>query len=143
MIQKNILDLAKSFLCWDKYEDLSINLIPIDKATAFYYPPNSKLSTIQLFFEKGTTDFSNCLFLLFHEIGHLEQLKNYQKNKTIDQFSALIQSDKGSQKTEFEREAWEKGKVVLTQFMKKYDLNFSEVFHQFDNYAAACLSSYE
>lgn len=143
MLSKTNLDQAKLFLCMDLYPDLSIKLIAIDKATAFFYPSIKDLSTIIVFYEKNQNDFTNPLFLLFHEVGHFEQYKAFLINNKVDEFCAVINLDKGTKKIQFEREAWNKGREIIEIFLEKYQIDKSKVIDQYNNFAENCLLSYK
>jgi len=142
LVSKAVLEQAKSFLCWDLYRDLSIKLIAIETATAFFYPPTKDLSTIIIFYKKNCTDFSEPVFLLFHEVGHFEQYKMYQTNNKINEFRSLINLDKGPEKIKFEREAWDIGKEVMKKFIKKYQSNNLKLLDHYFDFADICLMSY-
>ena len=138
MLTKDVLNQAKAFLCWDKYPDLSIKLIAIDEAVAFFYPPTNDLATIVVFYEKSSNDFSHAFFYLFHEVGHLIQNKKYRGKD----FQEFINLDRGTRKIEFEKEAWALGKDVLKEFIEKYQLQKNDLVLQYDRFAHKCLMSY-
>ena len=142
LLSKKVLEQAKSFLCWDKYKDLTIKLIEIDTTVAFFYPPKNDLSAIVVFYEKNCIDFSNAIFLLFHEIGHLIQYKAYQTNNSIKKYYSVINADKGINKTEFERAAWKQGENILIQFLDQIKLTNSTLLVQYREFAEKCLLSY-
>ena len=142
MVSQAVLEQTKSFLCWELYRDLSIKLIAIETTAAFFYPPTKDLSTIIIFYEKNCTDFSEPVFLLFHEVGHYEQYKMYQTNNKISEFLSLIDLDKGPEKIKFEREAWDIGKGIMKKFIKKYQSNNLRLLDHYFDFAETCLISY-
>ena len=136
-------DLAKAFLCWDEFPHLSIKLIPIDEAVAFFYPPARDLVTINLFYERAARDFKKPLFLLFHETGHLIQWQNFSKRNEQDQFWRLIELDKGKHKIEFERAAWSNGERLIVKFIEKIKLDHSGIIEEYQKYGEQCLLTYQ
>jgi len=142
MIDKSILFQAKAFLCWDKFPRLSIKLIPIEKAVAFFYPAAGEVSTIHLFYEQQTRDFSEPLFLLFHEAGHLQQWQNYSDQGMENEFLRLMDLDRGTEKVTFEREAWLLGKKLLLELFEKINVKHPDVIKNFDQFRERCLASY-
>jgi hypothetical protein len=142
VIGKAVLKLAKSYLCWDEFPHLSIKLIEMKHPVAFFYPPEKDLSTILLFYPANCRDYTESLFLLFHEAGHYEQYMGYSRTRNSAKFTELINSDKGKQKLDFEQEAWDRGKLLLENFIHKYDITISGFPEAYFDYANKCLSSY-
>ena len=142
MISQSILFEAKAFLCWEKFPDLSIKLIPIDKAIAFFYPPAKDVMTISLFYEKNTKDCSLALCLLFHEAGHLEQWQNLSNQNRADEFERGTNLDKGGQKIQFEREAWKLGGDLLNEFLTKINMDQNILINVYKSYAEQSLLTY-
>lgn len=142
MISQSILFEAKAFLCWNKFPKLSIKLIPIDEAIAFFYPPAKDILTINLFYEKHTRDFSYALCLLFHEAGHVMQWQNLSAQNRTDEFWCSINRDKGDQKIRFEREAWNYGKELLSEFMAKISMDQNILINVYKSYAEQSLLTY-
>ena len=142
MIPKDILDQAKAFLCWDRFHDVTIKLIPLKGAVAFHQPPSNLYHTIFVFYPASTDDFSHALFLLFHEAGHLLQFEDYQQRGQEEQYWNLIQAVNGTDKGIFELEAWRLGGELLQQFQQRYDISGETLFLEYDNYAEQCVKSY-
>jgi hypothetical protein len=142
MISQSVLFEAKAFLCWDKFPNLSIKLIPIDKAIAFFYPPAKDVMTINLFYDKNTKDYSLALCLLFHEVGHLEQWRILSAQNRADEFWQSINQDRGRQKVKFEREAWNIGEELLTEFLTKINMDQTILIDVYNNYAGQSLLTY-
>ena len=142
MISKSILFEAKAFLCWEKFSDLSIKIIPIDKAVAFFYPPSKNMMTIKLFYEKNTKDYSPALFLLFHEAGHLRQWQKLSTQNRSNEFEHYTNLDKGKQKIQFEREAWKLGEELLTEFLTKINMDQTILIDVYNRYAEQSLLTY-
>jgi hypothetical protein len=143
MINQPVLFEAKAFLCWDKFPNLSIKLIPIDKAAAFFYPPTKDVSTINLFYEKDTKDFSQAICLLFHEAGHFKQWQNLSAKNRVADFWHIINLDKGDQKIQFEREAWKFGEDLLGEFMVKINIGQNILINVYKSYAEQSIRTYK
>ncbi len=143
MINQAILFEAKAFLCWEKFPKLSIKLIPINEATAFFYPPTKDIWTINLFYEKNSRDFSQALCLLFHEAGHLIQWLHLSAENRTDEFWNSIHRDKGDQKIQFEQEAWNYGQKLLTEFLTKINMEKNIFYPIYKSYAKQSLLSYK
>lgn len=142
MIDKRVLDKAKSYLSWDLQEPVSIQLVAIDRAVAYFYPPQNKLSSIIVLYEGGCNDFSRPLFLLFHEMGHHIQYNHYQNEGRSDQYWQLLNADSGMMKCRFEEEAWEYGAELLGKFAKDTGSIRPETIQHYRHYAEECVSSY-
>lgn len=143
MISQSVLFEAKAFLCWEKFPQLSIQLIPIEKAIAFFYPPTKDMSTINLFYEKHTRDFCEAICLLFHEAGHAKQWQDfYDRNKEAE-FWAGLRLDKGRKKIEFEENAWQLGQELLNEFLTKMNMNNNILINFYQRYAEQSLRTYK
>ncbi|UCE06794.1 MAG: hypothetical protein JSW07_01760 [bacterium] len=142
MISQTVLFEAKAFLCWDKFPHLSIKLIPIDEVSAFFYPPAKDILTINLFYEKRTHDFSRAIFLLFHEAGHLRQWQYLSAQARADEFWHFTHLDKGDQKIRFEREAWNYGEELLSEFLVKINMDQNNLINVYKSYAKQSLLTY-
>ncbi len=101
MIPKSLLDAAKAFLCWDVFPDLAIQLVALQNAVAYYYPPGGGLQSIVLFYDPAQRDFSEPLFLLFHEAGHACQWRQMQAGGRGGLFARLMTLDAGPEKVCF------------------------------------------
>ena len=112
-IGKSILNAAKAFLCWDMFPDLTIQLVPTQEAISYFHPPFDK-STIVLFYQKDSRDYSTPLFLLFHEIGHYIQFEKMKKSRKESLFWQNINTPTGNSRIAFEQESWQKGKMWQT-----------------------------
>ena len=142
MINQSVLFEAKAFLCWEKFPDLSIKLIPIEKAIAFFYPPAKDNMTICLFYKKNTKDYSPALCLLFHEAGHLRQWQNLSIQNRSDEFERWTNLDKGDKKIQFEREAWKLGGELLNEFLTGINMNQNSLSDYYKSYAEQSLLTY-
>jgi len=143
MIDKSVLFEAKAFLCWDKFPQLSIKLIPINEAVAFFYPSKKNISTINIFYEKDTQDFSKAIFLLFHEAGHLQQWHNLSDLNREDEFWRLVEQDKGEQKNLFELQAWAFGESLLSEFIDKKKITNNKMIDSYKRFSKKCLLTYK
>ena len=142
MIPKSLLDAAKAFLCWDVFPDLSIQLVPLQSAVAYYYPPGGGLQSIVLFYDPSQRDFSEPLFLLFHEAGHACQWREMQAGARGGRFTRLMALDKGPEKAVFERDAWRLGKELFMKFAGGRGLG-SGLPDRFESYCRNCVQSYD
>ena len=142
MVPKSLLISTKEFLCWEAMENLSIQLVPIQRAVAYFYPPLNDYSSIVLFYQTLTDDYSEPLFLLFHEAGHAQQWRDYVIGNKAELFRRMLDLDKGPEKLAFEKEAWDLGKRLLLAFSTKRQLADDELCKSFDRYAERCLQSY-
>lgn len=141
MIGFQMLKEAKAFLCWEVFTDLSVQLVPMRPAVAYYYPPRNMRHAIVVFYHPGSHDFSEALFLLFHEAGHAVQWMKLSAEDKADYFYEMIDTDKGTSKTAFEQEAWERGRVFLERFVSAKCLD-PELVALYDLYGRASLLSY-
>jgi len=141
MISKSVLTSAKAFLCWDVFKNLSVQLVPVHNAVAYYYPPQNAHHGIVLFYTPGAPDLCEPLFLLFHEAGHARQWAELCAQNRKDYFQEMIDRDKGTEKMTFEKEAWDTGRRLLEQFLRKEQLD-ATVLAKYDLYGKACLLSY-
>jgi hypothetical protein len=142
VIAKSLLAQAKAFLCWDKFPNLTIKLVPLQDPVAFYYPPSPTSHTIVIFYPAQHDDVSQALFLLFHEIGHYRQFQEYHQQAKDRQFEEVMNMVEGTEKARFEREAWECGAVLLAQFLKQVDLSMQPIVQAYREYAAQCVKTY-
>jgi len=142
MMTQKLLHEAKAFLCWDKFHDLTIQLIPIDSAVAYFFPPDAGQKTILVFYLSDRTDYSEALFLLFHEAGHHVQYALIASKNMCESFKALMNQDKGSSKYQFEAEAWDAGRTLLVDFLSGHSMALSEILSAYDACSQRCLSSY-
>ena len=143
MISQTVLFEAKAFLCWEKFPNLTIKLIPIDEAIAFFYPPTPDLLTINLFYEKNSPDFSRALCLLFHEAGHVIQWQNFSDHNQTEQFWNNIQQDRGEKKVQFESQAWNWGEQLLAEFLTKINMDQTNLINVYKSYAEQSLLTYK
>jgi len=119
----SVLFAAKSFLCWEKFHDLSVKLIPVQNFTAFYYPPDNHLHTIVIFYNPDAGDISQALFLLFHEAGHARQWHRMRERDESPGFTYYLNLDKGQEKIDFENEAWSMGRELMAEFIARQNLS--------------------
>jgi hypothetical protein len=142
MIRKSQLDAAKAFLCWEEFPDLSIQLVALGAATGYYFPPDTGLHSILLFYNSELLDFSEPLFLLFHEAGHVCQWRRMQANGEPGLFSKLMALDRGPEKAAFEAEAWRLGGEIFARFADKQGFGQKQ-FDRFLRYGDRCAGSYD
>lgn len=142
MIPKSVLDAAKAFLCWDIFKDLTIQLVEIQGAVGYYYPPLNESHLITLFYPVGTNDFARPLYLLFHEAGHAQQWLSMPQKDRRNIFCSLINLDKGPEKDGFEGQAWKLGRNLFIDFIKRENLALY-LLDGFDGYNATCMKSYK
>jgi len=142
MVGQAILFEAKAFLCWEKFPQATVQLIPIQDEVAYFFPPNNDASTIALFYDSQNKDCSGALFLLFHEAGHLMQWQQFAARNSTEQFWQLIHLDKGRMKMQFETEAWEFARTLLAEFIERIEVQSHGLLDSFDRYADTCILSY-
>jgi len=138
MITQHHLAQAKAFLCWDRFPDLSVKLIPLKEPVAFYYPPSKNAHTIVVFYAPEKEDLSQVLFLLFHEAGHYVQFRAYQEQR----FWEFVHLVEGPEKLCFEQEAWERGADILQEFLRQTDLPEQVLMHAYSHHAEQSVASY-
>lgn len=143
MINKSILFQAKSFLCWDKFPELTIKLIPIQDSVGFFYPPQHKFSSIVLFYDAESEDFTESLCLLFHEVGHCLQWELYRYSESKEKFRKLIDLDKGKEKIAFELQAWTRGEELFIEFLEKEKINKDLLLDKYNELKDTSLATYE
>lgn len=143
MIKQAVLFEAKAFLCWDKFPNLSIKLIPIEKVVSFFYPPTMDVATINLFYEKDAKDFSQTICLLFHEAGHFRQWQKFSANNQAAEFWHIMNRDKDEQKIQFEREAWQFGEELLGEFLAKINIDQNILINVYKGYAEQSILTYK
>jgi len=143
MVDQSMLFQAKAFLCWDKFSELSIKLIPIDKSVAFFHPPATEVATINLFYEQDNVDFTREICLLFHEAGHLKQWQKFESQHREQEFWRLLDLDKGDEKVQFERDAWDFGAILLNEFVQENNLVLSQIMAQYQAFAEASIETYK
>ncbi len=143
MLDKSILFQAKSFLCWDKFHELTIKLVPIQETVGFFYPPQNDLSSIVIFYQSAQNDVTKSLCFLFHEIGHYVQWELSKDAKEERSFFELMQIDKGTKKVEFEREAWIRGRALIEEFLNTNGTETNSVLDKYDEMSVISLKSYQ
>ena len=142
MVDKSILFEAKAFLCWDKFPQLTIKLIPIRDEVAFFYPPSKDASTIVLFYNPKNKDFSHSLFLLFHEVGHFQQWLAYSAQNRSEEYWELIHVDKCEGKIRFEQEAWTFAHKLILDFSQKQQMQTTSLLEKLNPFIEECIQSY-
>lgn len=142
MIDRTVLFQAKSFLCWDRFPELSIQLVPLQDAVGYFYPPQQDLASIVLFYDPAKTDASEALCFLFHEVGHFLQWRSASEKDEIKNFLKNLQLDKGKKKIEFESEAWELGKKLFLEFITRTHELTEEILTDFEKLKQDSLQTY-
>jgi hypothetical protein len=124
------------------FPDLAIQLVALQHAVSYYYPPGGSLQSIVLFYDPAQHDFSEPLFLLFHEAGHACQWRQMQEGSRSDLFARLMTLDAGPEKVSFEAEAWRLGQNLFRGFGEKKGLG-PELAEQLAAYGRHCTESYD
>jgi hypothetical protein len=140
MIRKETLNQAKAFLCWDTFPGLTIQLIEMQEAVSFFYPPSKKHTIIQ-YYERGKDDFSIPLFQLFHEAGHFLQFTKLQQEGGETDFWKAVDQPAGRERYAFEKESWILGRNLFSEFLNRVDLSAS-LLNEYDLYAGRSVESY-
>lgn len=138
---KSVLDRAKAFLCWDVFPGLSVQLVEVQEAVSYYYPPGAG-SAIILFYDSGLTDFSKPLFNLFHEAGHHARYLQMKDDAKEDAFMKVLDTSSGPERAAFEKQAWEEGRRFLIRFIGKEGLDPS-LARAYDDHARRSIATYE
>jgi len=141
MISKQVLDSAKAFLCWDIFDNLTVQLIEIHGPSAYFLPCGSGQDTIVVFYRAGNPDFSKPLFYLFHEAGHCLQFDEWSKSGRADDFWKMINTPTGAIKKQFENESWQWSRDLFKDFIKKQNLP-EDLLDEFDSFATECIATY-
>ncbi len=142
MIDQSLLFQAKSFLCWDRFPDLSIQLVPLQSPVGYFYPPRQDLASIVLFYDSSKRDVTEALCFLFHEVGHFLQWQIAAERGESEDFLKELQLDKGKKKIEFETEAWELGKKIFAEFIALADDLTEEILKDFEKLKQNSLQTY-
>lgn len=140
MISRSVLYDAKAFLCWDVFDNLSVQLVPLETSAAFYYPPNNEAHSIVLFYEIDQPDFSESLFLLFHEAGHAQQC---QKLDDREVSARKLQMPNGPERAAFEQLAWAEARTLFIQFLEKQQIKVDDLLSAFTEFSNFCIESYK
>jgi len=140
MITQSMLNDAKSFLCWDCFPDLSVQLAPMAAPVSYYYPPGESHS-ILIFYDSEDSDFSKPLFLLFHEAGHHQQFIEMQERGDSNQFWKQINIPNGLKRKAFEENSWDRGCRLFNEFIQKQRLD-ANLLQKYEKYASKQMKSY-
>ena len=142
MIKKDILIAAKQFLCWDTFPDLNIQLIEVVEPVSYFFAPKPESAAILLFIRSENGDYSKSLFLLFHEVGHYLQFRDFQKSDQITQYWYLVDEASGTEKIQFEESAWIKGREFYQKFINTQSSSLHNYFSKFNEYAQKSINTY-
>ena len=139
MVHFNTLTLAKAHLCWEIFTDLTIQLVPVQNAVGYFFPPNNKLKTIVIYYSANRKDISRALYLLFHEAGHAKQCEINKLGE--EQYNHLVNKPNGKERVEFEHEAWDFGKDLFANFIEQHHLD-KNLLERYEKYAHESCQSY-
>lgn len=142
-ISKSHLFDAKAFLCWQAFDDLSVQLVPIRATVAYHYPPQNNRHSIILFYPEFQQDYSEPLFLLFHEAGHILQWKQLEKSGRIETGKRIMNLSKGRERVLFEEQAWTLGRELFMRFLDQDNLPRDELLKGYAEYQKSCVNSYK
>ncbi len=120
-----VLSRAKQFLAWDRFPDLAIQLIRLDRPVGYFFPEGNSHPTVLLFYTDDTV--REALFLLFHEAGHF-----------LDGPSGQREAEGN---LEVERRAWRRGKELFEEFCEKEKLGEAWL-SAYDAFARESLETY-
>ena len=121
----DLLVSAKQFLAWDRFPDLAIQLIRLDRPVGYFFPQGNAHPTVLLFYTDDRV--REALFLLFHEVGHY-----------LDEDTPAGSADPD---LEAEQRAWRTGKELLAEFCEKEGLPL-EWLSAYEDFARASLKTY-
>ena len=136
----SILAAAKAYLCWDTFPDLSIQLVEMQDAVSFYYPPGRR-GSIVCYTAPNCKDVSIPLFHLFHEAGHHEQYTEVKGTEDEARFRELVDTPTGEAKAAFEQISWKKGRKIFARFLEVHHLP-TALLAAYDRYGRICVESY-
>ncbi|MDZ7374194.1 MAG: hypothetical protein ONB23_09515 [candidate division KSB1 bacterium] len=119
----SLLSAAKQFLCWDRFPDLSIQLIRMGRPVGYWFPPAGRHSVI-LFYTDDRVE--EALFLLFHEVGHYLTWEPGWEHRPKERSEVL---------------AWERGRAELLQFLAVQGLD-QHLLAKYDAFACESLRTY-
>ncbi|OQX85593.1 hypothetical protein B6D60_07605 [candidate division KSB1 bacterium 4484_87] len=142
MIDQSLLFQAKSFLCWDRFPELSIQLVPLQSVVGYFYPPQQDLASIVIFHDTSKRDVTEALCFLFHEVGHYLQWQSASEKEETKNFLKKLQLDKGKKKIEFETEAWELGEKIFAEFIARADELTETILNDFEKLKQNSLQTY-
>ena len=142
MVSKDILARAKQYLCWDLFQDLSIQLIEVKGSVSYFLAPQDERSTILLFLKPIDGDYSESLFLLFHEVGHYMAYRLLKQSNDESQYWKLVSEVNGPDKLQFERHAWERGREYFEWFIEQESLTGTDLLTAYDVYAQRSMQTY-
>ncbi len=120
---------------------MAIQLIALQDAVGYYYPPENPLQTILLFYNPAAENFTEPLFLLFHEAGHSCQWRDMKEHEQEALFFRLLACDRGPEKAAFEDRAWDLGQELFKKFVETRGLNIL-LCEEFTKYGRRCVESY-
>ena len=143
MITKDILVTAKQYLCWNLYQDLSLQLIELEEPVSYFFAPQLKQSTILLFLKSNNGDYRESLFLLFHEVGHYLQFKSWVQDGLESLYWQQVAEIGGAKKLQFEFEAWDLGKKILIDFIKSQNMHDKYLIQQYKTFSERSLNTYQ
>ncbi len=120
-----LLVAAKQFLGWDRFPDLAIQLIRLDRPVGYFFPERNAHPTILLFYSDERT--REALFLLFHEAGHY--------------LDGSRSSGSADPDLEAEKRAWELGRELFAEFCDRAELS-PDWLTAYDAFARESLETY-
>ena len=142
MISRDILIQVKQYLCWDLFQDLSIQLIEVQGSVSYFFAPQDDRSTILLFLKPTDGDYSESLFLLLHEVGHYLAYKLLKQSNDESQYWQTLNEVSGPDKLQFERVAWERGREFFERFIEQEALTVGDLLADYDVFAQRSLHTY-
>jgi hypothetical protein len=140
MISISILSEAKAFLSWEVFDNLSIQLVPLQSAVAYHYPPGNRNHSIVVFYDPEDRDLSKPVFYLFHEAGHAMQYEHHSSEREF--FHSRMALDRGPERREFEQQAWDLGRHLFIRFLAKQNLEADVLLDRYDEFSQLCLDTY-
>lgn len=118
-----------------------MQLVELNQAAGYFFPPSNDRNSIVLFYRSGNPDFSGPLFLLFHEAGHILQYEEWERADRVSDYHKMMDEATGHIKTSFEKEAWDWGRDLLSDFIDKEKLN-PDTMNRYDAFAEESLNTY-
>ncbi len=120
----DLLVRAKQYLGWERFPELAIQLVRIDRPVGYWIPPQ-EVHTILVFYLDSEVE--HALFLLFHEVGHYLCAIDREAHRSADRSEEVL--------------AWELGRRELLRFIAQAQLD-GGLIERYDRFAEISLRSY-
>ncbi|MBC7186453.1 MAG: hypothetical protein H5U38_05410 [Calditrichaeota bacterium] len=140
-VGRELLVQAKAFLCWDRLPELAVQLVEVDGPVSYFFAPHAERAAVVLFVA-GKEDHSEELYLLFHEVGHYLQYREFAGQGQVAKYWRLVDLPLGEERLAFERDAWARGRELLQDFVRTCVPQRPELLAGFEACAREKVASY-